>query len=273
MEALQTVKHVYKSTHATSLQFIFHFSELPSFQYWLVQSFFFSFCIFVRSSVKIFGNFSVWMALFRSLLAATALFSTYASAEGVQGNAFGFASGTTGGGDASPAAPSSIAELKTWLSDDTPRVILIDKEFNFIGSEDTCTDCECCIPDSNTCGSSGQNAIKIDGSDWCGNYPSTKCTYDNAGLEGLTVASDKSIVGVGSAGILRGKGLRMTNNAKNIIIQNIHIAELNPQYIWGGDAITLDGTDNIWIDHVKVSLVGRQMFVSGYESSQLQTPS
>lgn len=26
---------------------------------------------------------------------------------------------------------------------------------------------------------------------------------------------------------------------------------LNPQYVWGGDIITLDGTDNVWIDHNK----------------------
>ncbi|KAH8431987.1 uncharacterized protein LDX57_009634 [Aspergillus melleus] len=207
------------------------------------------------------------MALLRSLLTATALLGVSAQAKGVIGTPFGFASGTTGGGDAAAAAPSDLAELKSWLSDDTPRVILIDKEFNFIGSEDTCTDCQCCIPDSNSCGSSGQNAIKTDGSDWCGDYPTTKCTYDNAGLEGLEVASHKSIVGVGSAGVLRGKGLRLTSGVNNVIIQNIHITELNPQYIWGGDAITLDGTNNIWIDHVKVNLVGRQMFVSGYKSS------
>lgn len=208
------------------------------------------------------------MALLRSLLTATALLGVSAQAKGVIGSPFGFASGTTGGGDAAAAAPSDLAQLKSWLSDDTPRVILIDKEFNFIGSEDTCTDCQCCIPDSNSCGSSGQNAIKTDGSDWCGDYPTTKCTYDNAGLEGLEVASHKSIVGIGSAGVLRGKGLRLTNGANNVIIQNIHITELNPQYIWGGDAITLDGTNNIWIDHVKVNLVGRQMFVSGYKSSK-----
>jgi pectate lyase len=47
----------------------------------------------------------------------------------------------------------------------------------------------------------------------------------------------------------------------------VHITELNPQYIWGGDAISLDGTNNVWIDHVKVSLVGRQMFACGYEQS------
>jgi pectate lyase len=49
-----------------------------------------------------------------------------------------------------------------------------------------------------------------------------------------------------------------------VIIQNIHITELNPEYVWGGDAITLDGSDMVWIDHNKFSLAGRQFIVSGW---------
>lgn len=43
--------------------------------------------------------------------------------------------------------------------------------------------------------------------------------------------------------------------------------ELNPQYIWGGDAITLAGSDMVWIDHCKFSLIGRQMIVTGYSAA------
>ncbi|EAW23599.1 uncharacterized protein NFIA_023100 [Aspergillus fischeri NRRL 181] len=43
----------------------------------------------------------------------------------------------------------------------------------------------------------------------------------------------------------------MLNGARNVIIQNVHITELNPQYIWGG-CNSLDGTNNVWIDHVKL---------------------
>lgn len=65
------------------------------------------------------------------------------------------------------------------------------------------------------------------------------------------MGSDKTLIGSGSAGVIKGKGLRIVGE-KNIILQNIHITELNPQYVWGGDAITLDGSDLVWIDRVKV---------------------
>jgi hypothetical protein len=205
--------------------------------------------------------------MLKPFIAAVALLG-HAHAAGVSGKAFGYATGTTGGGDAEAAAPSDISQLTAWLTDDTPRTILIDREFNYLGSAGKCNDCTCCIPDSNTCGSAGQNAIDTDSMDWCGDYPRTTCSYDKAALEKIDVRSNKSIVGVGSKGVIRGKGLRMVGGVSNIIIQNVHFTELNPQYIWGGDAITLDGTNNIWIDHVKVSLVGRQMFVSGFEASE-----
>lgn len=59
----------------------------------------------------------------------------------------------------------------------------------------------------------------------------------------------------------------MANGVSNIIIQNIHVTEINPQYVWGGDGITIDGADLIWIDHCKTSKIGRQHIVLGTESS------
>jgi len=182
----------------------------------------------------------------------------------VIGRPTGFASGTTGGGSAPPQIPANIAQLKQWLADSTPRTILLDKEYNFLGSagKQTATGCR---PPSNTCpGRGGQDAIN--GANWCqSSYPKVTVNYDKAALTPLQVGSNKSLIGLGNKGVLRGIGLRLSNNVKNVIIQNIHITELNPQYIWGGDAITLVGCDNVWIDHVKISLIGRQMIVAGYE--------
>ncbi|KKK13206.1 hypothetical protein ARAM_000542, partial [Aspergillus rambellii] len=152
--------------------------------------------------------------------------------------------------------------LISWITDDKPRTILIDKEWNFIGTEGKTTG-KCCSTSTTTCKggtSAGQASIQ----DTCGDGTWVSCTYDNAARTPLIVGSNKSIVGVGNKGVIRGKGLRVTNGHSNVIIQNIHFTGLNPEYVWGGDAITLDNCDKIWIDHNKFSLVGRQFIVSGW---------
>lgn len=57
-------------------------------------------------------------------------------------------------------------------------------------------------------------------------------TYDTAGLENLKVASDKTILGVGNAGVLKGKGLVLPATTKNVIIQNIHITVSRRFEVW-----------------------------------------
>ncbi|KAI5787300.1 pectin lyase fold/virulence factor, partial [Geopyxis carbonaria] len=143
---------------------------------------------------------------------------------------------------------------------------MLDKEYDFTGSDGTVTE-QGCRPTSNTCPDAGGQDSINGASNWCGSAPALTVTYDKAATEPINLASDKSIVGVGSAGVIRGIGLRVANGAQNVIIQNVHITELNPEYIWGGDAITLVGTDLIWIDHCKFSLIGRQMIVTGYDQA------
>ena len=129
---------------------------------------------------------------------------------------------------------------------------MLDKVFDFVGSAGKVT-AQGCRPAFNTCpNNGGQDAINY--INWCtaSKYPGLQVTYDKVAQTPLEVKSNKSIVGVGSAGVLRGIGLRLVNGVKNVIIQNIHITQLNPQYVWGGDAITLAGTDMVWIDHCKV---------------------
>ncbi|APA08244.1 hypothetical protein sscle_03g030140 [Sclerotinia sclerotiorum 1980 UF-70] len=193
---------------------------------------------------------------------AAALFTSVHGANDT-GSAPGAAQGVTGGGNATPVTPTTTAQLISYLTDSSPRVILITKTFDFRGSMGTTTAAGC-IPSSNTCGSSGQNAINANG--WCGSSPKTTVSYDNAGTTAILVKSNKSIIGVGSAGVIVGRGLNL-KGVTNVIIQNIHITNLNPSLIWGGDAITLAGTDLIWIDHCKFSLIGRQMLVTGYQAA------
>ncbi|KAG9697057.1 Six-hairpin glycosidase, partial [Aureobasidium melanogenum] len=200
---------------------------------------------------------------------ATALMVGVASAAvtGVTGKPEGFASSTTGGGDVTAVYPSTTDELVSYLGDDTARVIVLTKTFDFSGTEGTTTSSGCAPWGT---GAGCQTAIDKD--QWCENYEPdapkvSSITYDAAGTLGITVASDKSIVGDGSKGVIKGKGLRIVNGATNVIIQNVAITDINPEYVWGGDAITLDGTDNVWIDHVTTSNIARQHIVLGTEAS------
>ncbi|KAG6580181.1 pectin lyase F [Phytophthora cinnamomi] len=187
----------------------------------------------------------------------------------------GFAAGTTGGGNTEPVYPATIDELAKYLSDKQARVIVLKQEFNFVGTEGNSTSAGCRPTNNQQClarhnGFQGQDVILMDGdtsmkqTGGCDSGGiSIQVTYDNAPKKPLTVASDKTLVGEGTKGVLNGKGLLIEGS--NVIIQNIHITNLNPHLVWGGDAISIGGNGEapkgIWIDHVKISSIGRQMVV------------
>ncbi|KAM0692126.1 hypothetical protein Q7P36_008327 [Cladosporium allicinum] len=204
------------------------------------------------------------------LATAFAVWTSNVAAIAVTGAAEGFAKGVTGGGSAAAVYPKTNAELVSYLGDSSARVIVLQKTFDFTGTEGK-TSGTGCAPWGT--GAACQLAINKD--NWCKNYqsssPSAAVSYDNAGSLGITVASKKTILGQGSAGVIKGKGLRIVSGANNIIIQNIKITELNPHYVWGGDAITIDGADMIWIDRVTTSKIGRQHIVLGEKASNRVT--
>ncbi|KAF8678218.1 Pectate lyase [Rhizoctonia solani] len=205
------------------------------------------------------------------------------------GTPFGYAAGTTGGGSASPAVPSSTAQLVSWLGDSTPRVILLDKTYDFTDSEGSVT-AKACKPW--TCSPNPQ--LAIDANEWCEHYEPnaamTTVTYKKAGTTAIKVASNKTLLGKGTAGAIKGKGLRIAGGS-NIIIQNIRISDINAQFVWGGDAISIDGGSKIWVRMTKTSIVypltafiiellirltittqfknvGRQFIVTGYGAAK-----
>lgn len=177
--------------------------------------------------------------------AAITAFAKLTSGAGVTGAAEGFAKGVTGGGSATPVYPTTNAQLVSYLGDSSARVIILTKTFDFTGTEGTTTSTGCA-----PWGTASACQLAINKDSWCDNYessaPKVSVSYDNAGVLGITVKSNKSLVGQGSAGIIKGKGLRIVSGASNIIIQNVHITNLNPKYVWGGDAITLDNTGMWW---------------------------
>ncbi|TYZ61026.1 hypothetical protein PybrP1_009606 [[Pythium] brassicae (nom. inval.)] len=201
------------------------------------------------------------------------------------GTAPGLAAGTTGGGNTAPVYPKTTAELKSYLSDSQPRVIILNKTFDFRGTEGKKTEPGCRPLSNRQClakndGHKGQDVILQSGgmanTGGCIEGTAVTVTYDVAGTKNpLIVNSNKTLRGMGKAGVIVGKGIWIQGN--NVIVQNIHITNLNPHLIWGGDAIYLQGTANgatqerVWIDHVKVSLVGRQMMTTNAASCKSLT--
>ncbi|KAJ5199720.1 Pectin lyase fold/virulence factor [Penicillium cf. griseofulvum] len=204
------------------------------------------------------------------IAAILAALAVRAAAVGVTGAAEGFAKGVTGGGSATPVYPSTTAELVSYLGDSSPRVIILAKTFDFTGTEGTGSGTGCA-----PWGTGSACQVAINQNDWCKNYqpnaPSVPVSYDKAGTLGITVKSNKSIVGSGSKGIIKGKGLRIVSGANNVIIQNVAITDINPKYVWGGDAITINNADMVWIDHVTTARISRQHIVLGTEASKRVT--
>lgn len=172
--------------------------------------------------------------------------------EAVVGTAEGFAAGVTGGAAGATVYPTTTADLVSYLSSSSPLTIVLQQTFDFTSTGGTVTGTGCAPWGT---GSACQEAINQN--NWCTNYepnaPSVTVSYNAAATLGITVTSNKSIIGSGSKGVIKGRGLRIVSGASNVIIQNIEITELNPRYVWGGDAITLNDCDLVWIDHVTVS--------------------
>jgi pectin lyase len=185
----------------------------------------------------------------------------------VIGSPVGFAKGVTGGGSATPVYPSTIDELIDYLTDSSPQNIVIGGTFDFVGSEGTTTYAACnayeCTPSEG-----GQALLNTLGG--CDTDALYDVIVDTAGVEGINVASDKTLVGLGTNTVLNGKGLRFAG-VSNIIVQNIEITNINPQYVWGGDALSFSDTNLIWIDHVTTSSLGRQHYAFGDESDNAIT--
>jgi pectin lyase len=199
-------------------------------------------------------------------LVALLVAATSASAQKVVGTAYGFGAGATGGGSAAAVTPTTNDELAKLLSDDVARTILITKEFDFTGKTATGAGC-----DRKSCSAKSGGQFYL-GDLSCApsddNVAVSSITYDTAGTTALAVGSNKSILGVGGKGVIKGKGLSIKKNASNVIMQGVHITTINPGVVWGGDALDMQGGNTkIWIDHCKFSLIGRMFIVSHYDGA------
>jgi pectin lyase len=188
------------------------------------------------------------------------------AAQAVVGSAYGYGAGATGGGSATAVTPTTNDELAKYLADDVARIILLDKTFDFTGKTSTGAGC-----DKKTCSAKSGGGQYYLGDLSCGGSDMTavsSITYDTAGTTALAVGSNKSILGVGGKGVLKGKGLSIKKDASNVIIQGLEFFTINAGIVWGGDALDMQGGNTkIWVDHCKFSLTGRMFVVSHYDGS------
>ncbi|UUZ56960.1 hypothetical protein LP419_19815 [Massilia sp. H-1] len=68
------------------------------------------------------------------------------------------------------------------------------------------------------------------------------------------MGSNKTLQGLGQDARLIGASLNLSK-AKNVIIRNLAIENINPGLVEAGDAITLDHASHVWIDHVRFNLI------------------
>jgi pectin lyase len=87
--------------------------------------------------------------------------------------------------------------------------------------------------------------------------------YSVAGLKGMPVGSNKTLIGIGKNARILGKGLLIKNGVSNIIIRNVAFTDINQGLVFGGDAITILDATKIWIDHNYFARIAREMIVTG----------
>ena len=171
---------------------------------------------------------------------------------------YGFGRAVTGGAGGNVVTVTTPAELAAAVMGSTPTIIQFSGELDFRGSEGTTTALAC---NHGNC-ADGQYQLD-DVNTYCAGKPTFNVDYDTAGKTGLKVGSNKTILGIGPNATIRGKGLKIMNGVSNVIVRNLTITDINPRIIFAGDGITVNDADGVWIDHVRFSLIGRMMFVSG----------
>jgi pectate lyase len=177
----------------------------------------------------------------------------------------GFGHAVTGGAGGEVVTVTTPAELAAAVSGSTPRVIQIATVIDFTGLDGPATAMGCY---QRVCPAPTPSQLRLDFNGFCASTGQTpfSITFDKAGRTPLLVGSNKTIVGIGAGATVRGKGFKIAG-ARNVVVRNLTITDINPQVIFGGDAIHLDDADGVWIDHVRFSLINRQMLVTGMGSA------
>lgn len=163
---------------------------------------------------------------------------------------------TTGGGNAAPVLVSSCSALASALQSSAPAVVQI--------AAGATVDCRTPARSQSACAiacPSYQDPGKVFyrvpvGTQTCSELgASSDARYSRTRNEtSIKVTSNKTLVGLGAGSKLIGASLNVSGS-KNVIIRNLSIENVNPGLVEAGDAITLNNSSHVWIDHVRFNLI------------------
>jgi pectate lyase len=163
---------------------------------------------------------------------------------------------TSGGASATPVTVTSCSALATALQSPAAAVVQI--------VAGAAIDCRTAARAQSTCAVAcpsyqdpGKSTYRIPvGDQTCKSLGSTSETrYMRSRNETIIrVASNKTLVGLDKNARLIGATLDLSN-ARNVIVRNLTIENINPGLVEAGDAITLNKSSHIWIDHVRFNLI------------------
>lgn len=180
------------------------------------------------------------------------------------GGADGFASqagpdglaGTNGGGAAPPVTVASCSALVSALQSSAPAVVQV--------AAGATIDCRTPARSQSACAIScpsyqdpGKMIYRIPvGAQTCQELGAVNETrYSRTRNEiSIKVASNKTLRGLDANARILGATLNLSQ-ARNVIVRNLTLEQINPGLVEAGDAITLNQSSHIWIDHVRFHLI------------------
>jgi len=204
---------------------------------------------------------------------STVWVSASSSTTGPLGDAFGFGRSVTGGAGGSTVRVSTMDQLRQALcnttsggycTDTTSRIIEVASTIDFTDTEGSAQVTGCYA--TQICSAPAKTEITVltnPSYTHCNGKNQFDVSYKKAALRGLLVGSNKTLVGVGQDGVIKGKGLLLMGGVKNIIIRNLSFTDIAQGLVFGGDGITVSDASRVWIDHNYFARIGRQMIVTG----------
>lgn len=158
---------------------------------------------------------------------------------------------TTGGGNNTAITVYSCDDLSTALSSGSAAVIQVP--------DNTVIDCRtsnrtvpACPLDCGQWGDYGKTWYRIPvGNQSCSELGSSSNSTVNVTRNDrrIIVQSNKTLQGLGKNSKIIGASL-VISKQRNIIIKNIMLEDINPALVEAGDAISIDDSSHVWVDHM-----------------------